>query len=303
MTDQPLPRLFRYTPLRYPGGKSKLAPFLKKVIVENGLSDCVYVEAYAGGAGIALELLFQEFVSRIHINDASLPMFSFWKSVIRKPEQLCRMIVDTPVTLDNWNRCKQVFHHATEHDYLTLGFATFFLNRTNRSGILNGGVIGGRLQTGKWKIDARYNARELARRVSEIAKFSAKISLSGEDAYDFISSGIREWNERTLIYCDPPYYVKGRDLYYDYYQPEDHEEISSLMTSVTRQKWVVSYDNVAQVHHLYSGFQSITYTVGYSARSRREGSEVMFFCDDLVVPALAGTMKPTSAHEPNTTTP
>ena len=282
-------RLIHFTPLRYPGGKAKLAQYVKALLKENRLLDGEYVEPYAGGAGIALELLLHEYVSRIHINDVSRPVHAFWKSVLYHTEEFCRLIVKTPLTVASWDKQKRILGQFAEHDDVELGFATFFLNRTNRSGILNAGIIGGREQTGPWKIDARYNARELVGRVEAIAKMKDRVKLTRLDALRFLKSGIARWPKETLIYLDPPYYVKGRDLYYDFYEHKDHERVASfIMTNIDRQRWIVSYDNVPQIRDLYEGCRHVVYEIGYSARAASQGSEVMFFSDSLKVPPLIG---------------
>jgi DNA adenine methylase len=287
-------RLIHFTPLRYPGGKAKLAPFVKSLLKENRLLDGEYVEPYAGGAAIALELLFHEYVSRIHINDISKPLHAFWKSVLNYTEEFCRLVIKTPVSVTQWDKQKHILENASEHDCVDIGFAFFFLNRTNRSGILNGGIIGGRDQTGPWKIDARYNAKELARRVEAIARFRDRIKLTCQDAMKFLTIGSARWPHETLIYLDPPYFVKGRDLYYDYYEPRDHARVAEFITdTIGRQRWIVSYDNVPPIRRLYSGLRHIVYDIGYSARQASRGSEVMFFCDKLKVSPLIGPVQVT----------
>ena len=283
-----------FTPLRYPGGKGKLASFVKKIIQANKLDDGEYVEPYAGGAAVALELLFLEHVSHIHINDISKPIFSFWTSVLNSTDELCRLIVDTPRTVEIWDKQKAVLKAGTQSSELETGFALFFLNRTNRSGILNAGIIGGRDQTGPWKIDARYNADELVRRIQSVARMSSRISLTNHDAVEFLREGSKKWPRKTLIYCDPPYYVKGRELYFDFYRHEDHCEIAQLVTSeISEQSWIVSYDNVEAIREMYAGNQFITYQIGYSARSSRSGSEIMFFDPNLIVPEISGPLSET----------
>jgi DNA adenine methylase len=290
-------RLIHFTPLRYPGGKAKLAAYVKRLMKDNRLLDGEYVEPYAGGAAIALELLFHEYVSRIHINDVSKPVHGFWKSVLNDTEAFCRLVMKTPLTVPQWDKQKQIIEHPGDHDSLALGFATFFLNRTNRSGILNGGIIGGRDQTGPWKIDARYNAKELVRRVEEIAAMRSRIKLTRQDALKFLTADVTKWPKDTLIYLDPPYYVKGRDLYYDFYAPEDHAQIANFMNaSVTRQQWIVSYDNVKPIRDLYPGARHVIYNIGYSARSASQGSEVMFFGSGLKIPPLIGPIQMTEDH-------
>lgn len=287
-------RLIHFTPLRYPGGKGKLAAYIKSLMKANHLLDGEYVEPYAGGAAIGLELLFHEYVSRIHINDVSRPVHAFWKSVLHHTEELCQLVTDTPLTVKAWDRQKRVLAKQTEHDDLALGFATFFLNRTNRSGILNAGIIGGRDQTGPWKIDARFNAPELVHRITAIAGMKNRIVLTCQDALKFLKKGVARWPQKTLIYLDPPYYVKGRELYYDFYQPDDHARVARFVTTdIERQSWIVSYDNVEAIRSLYKGSRYVTYDIGYSARSSRQGSEVMFFCDGLQVPPLVGPIQAT----------
>lgn len=258
---------------------------------ENRLLDGEYVEPYAGGSAIALELLFHEYVSCIHINDVSKPLHAFWKSVLRNTEEFCRLVTKTPLTVAQWDKQKRIMENPSDHDDVKLGFATFFLNRTNRSGILNGGIIGGRDQTGPWRIDARYNAKELVRRIEAIAKVGNRIKLTRQDALKFLKSGVSRWPKDTLIYLDPPYYVKGRDLYCDFYEHEDHKDIAVFLSKESiRQRWIVSYDNVRPIRELYKGTRHVVYEIGYSARSASQGSEIMFFCDGLKVPALVGSI-------------
>jgi DNA adenine methylase len=190
---------------------------------------------------------------------------------------------------------KRILDNPDDHDDLDLGFATFFLNRTNRSGILNGGNIGGRDQTGPWKIDARYNAPELVRRIESIAIMRDRIKLTRQDALKFLKAGAARWPKKILVYLDPPYYVKGRDLYYDFYEQKDHASVAGVvMNGIERQFWIVSYDNVPQIRDLYKGARHIVYNIGYSARSASQGSEVLFFCDAIKVPPLIGPIQITA---------
>jgi len=258
---------------------------MKSLLKMNKVLDGEYVEPYAGGSAIALELIFHEYVSKVHINDISRAVHAFWHSVLSQTERLCKLIRDSPISLRTWDKQKKIFSNQNDFDDLELGFATFFLNRTNRSGILNGGVIGGRSQDGSWKIDARFNREELIFRIQSIAKMKDRIHLTRMDAIKLLQRYGEKWPAKTFIYLDPPYYEKGRDLYYDFYQPQDHATIQRyLTTTLSKKLWAISYDNVRPIRALYRGRQRITYTVGYSARDTRQGDEVMFFSDALLKP-------------------
>lgn len=274
------------TPLRYPGGKRKLTKFARLLFEQNGLTGGHYVEPYAGGAGLALSLLLLEYASHIHLNDISRPVYAFWYSVLKQPAALCQMIADCRVTMAEWSRQKAVQDSPQRHGRLKLGFSTFFLNRTNRSGILKGGVIGGKNQDGPWKLTARFNKGDLITRIETIARYSDRISLHNQDAEEFIREVIPRLPEKTLVYLDPPYYVKGADLYEDHYEHKDHARVSALVGRIKKKPWIVSYDNVPEIRRLYKNYKQIKYGLNYSAQNRYAGSEVMVFSPGLAIPQV-----------------
>lgn len=273
------------TPLRYPGGKAKLANFIKLIYQQNNLLDGHYVETYAGGAAVALSLLFLEYASEIHINDLSKPVYAFWHSVLYETEGFCELIRSAKVTIEEWDRQKAIQRRAETTSLLELGFSTFFLNRTNRSGIINGGIIGGKDQNGVWKIDARFNKSALIDRIKKVARYRRRINLYNEDASAFLQTILPNLPARTLCYLDPPYFVKGQGLYEDYYQAADHAEIARLVSQITH-PWIVSYDNAPEIAELYKSYRSIAYNLSYSAADRYKGAEIMFFSEGLTLPQI-----------------
>jgi DNA adenine methylase len=270
------------SPLRYPGGKGKLANFVKLLLTQNEMADVHYVEPYAGGASIALSLLFEEYARKIHINDLNRAIYSVWYSVLNETDALCRLIRDTEVSLEVREQQKQV-QGDRDASLLELGFSTFFLNRVNRSGIIRGGVIGGKNQDGAWGMDARYNKLDLIQRVQKIARYRQRIHLYNLNASEFIAQRIPELPANTLTYLDPPYYVKGKDLYQHFYTHADHEIIARLVPQIA-QPWIVSYDAHASLLPLYEGYRSTLYGLSYSAQERYKGAEVIFYSPGLRIP-------------------
>lgn len=274
------------SPLRYPGGKGALSNFMKLVISQNNLLDGHYVELYAGGAGIAWGLLFEEYVQKVHINDLNKSIAAFWLSVLEETDDLCKLITDTIVTAKEWHHQRDIQANPSTYSRLELGFSTFFLNRTNRSGILKGGMIGGKDQTGNWKIDARYNKLDLVQRIQRIARYSNRIGVYNMDAMQFIDSILPALPHKTLVYLDPPYFNKGQELYENHYTSEDHSNIASIISNI-KQPWLVSYDACPQIDLLYQSFYSLRYNISYSAQNRYDGSEVIFFSKKLIVPQVS----------------
>ncbi|RDI73513.1 D12 class N6 adenine-specific DNA methyltransferase [Gaiella occulta] len=273
------------SPLRYPGGKGKIANYIKLVILDNDLVGCEYVEPYAGGASIALSLLFEEYADRIHINDINRGVFAFWDTALRNPDELCRRIQSVPLDVTEWLR-QRAIQRDPNADPVDLGFATFYLNRTSRSGIIGGGVIGGLDQSGHWKIDARFNRGQLIRRLQRIGRFASRITLTSHDAAQYLTE-VLPGLERPFVYLDPPYYTNGAKLYENWYAADDHAAIAATVRRLGV-PWIVSYDAVPEVAELYTSFARIGYELHYSAAiGNLSGSELMFFSPGLVAPSVA----------------
>ena len=270
------------SPLRYPGGKGKIANYIKLLLLENDLVGCEYFELYAGGSGVALSLLYEGLVSRVHINDIDVSVHAFWRAAIHDTEALCRRIQDTRVSVAEWRRQRAV-QEAPDPDRLDLAFSTFFLNRTNRSGILRGGVIGGFKQTGNYGIDARFNKRALIERIEKVGRHRGRITLTQLDAAMYLRGKAAALPKLALLYLDPPYFGQGERLYLNAYGPRDHAEIARLIKKV-RRPWVVSYDAEPSITKLYEGLPMTRYGIHYSAADHYKGREVMFFSPRITRP-------------------
>ena len=275
------------TPLRYPGGKQKLTPFIEEILVCNEI-DGHYVEPYAGGAGVAIELLLSRKVKNIHLNDSDIRLYSFWHTVVNENERLCRKILSASLTIEEWKKRREILKFPEKHDLFEIGYSTFFMNRCNRSGVLKAGVIGGLNQDGNYKMNARFTRNDLIRRIELIGLYSDSISVTCMDAEDFIKNGIPKLDSNCLIYLDPPYFNKAKDLYLNSYLLDDHHRLSSVVQRSINKRWVLSYDNVPEITSLYNERRNFTYNLQYSAATHYKGKEVFVFCDDLILPKKCG---------------
>ena len=268
--------MYAVSPLRYPGAKWRLENFVSAILKDNNLEGGHYAEPFAGGASLALSLLLNGTVSEVHLNDLDRSVFAFWKSITEYSDDLIKRIISTPVTMDVWFTQREIQKNKKNADILDLGFSTFFLNRTNRSGILTAGVIGGKNQIGPWKIDARYNNKNLVDRIARIMPYRSRIHANNIDALQFIRHTIPYLPQKSFIYLDPPYYVKGQDLYMNAYEPENHAELASAVLFDLKHPWMVSYDDMPEIHQLYRGVKRECYILRYSASQQRKGQEVVF---------------------------
>lgn len=273
------------SPLRYPGGKTCLYDLTSQILRLNKLERGHYAEPYAGGAGLALTLLFEAHVSDIHLNDIDRSVWAFWDSVLNRSEDLIELICSTPVEMDQWHHQRSIYLNPQDFDDLTLGFSMFFLNRTNRSGIVKGaGVIGGQDQQGSYKIDCRFNRDELVRRVRRIARYKTRIHLHRLDALDFMNLMDARLPARSLFCIDPPYFNKGSSLYTSFYNPDDHMAVSQAVLGLER-PWILTYDNTPEISHLYKARRQFSFDVNYSVQTKRVGTELLVASKGLVMPS------------------
>ena len=280
-----------YSPLRYPGGKNKLAKFVAMICERNNINGH-YIEPYAGGASVALHLLFNRYVSEITINDIDRSIYAFWYSVLHHTDRLCDLIRKTEINIDNWKKNREIQKDKKKSSLLGLGFSTLFLNRTNISGILNGGVIGGLEQKGKYKLDCRFNKKEIIKSIRGIAQYKKHIHIYNLDALELIKVIQKESkNPSTIFYFDPPYYIKGKSLYVNYYKDKNHLEVSEQIKRIKNSRWIISYDNVSYIKFLYHGFKKIEYSFWYTANNRKKGNEVLFFDKNLIIPRVNNPIK------------
>lgn len=268
------------SPLRYPGGKTRIYPFVKSLLEINQMDNIVYVEPFAGGAGLALKLMLTDAVSKICINDNDPAIHAFWFSVLYHPIEFCEKINKTAITVEEWKKQRDIYSLSDKDDVLSLGFSAFYLNRTNISGIITGGVIGGLQQTGNNKLDARFTKKSLIEKIKIIAEHKDHILLSNKDAKDFLKSEFLNETKNVFVYLDPPYVNKGAQLYKNSFTDEDHRTLAEIVIQ-SRFPWIVTYDVCDLVKNLYAGFRWGFLDMNYSANGNRKAKEYIFFSDHL----------------------
>ncbi len=263
-----------------------MLPLITAILRENDLRLPHYAEPYAGGASLALALLFGGQVSDIHLNDVDAGIWSFWHSILNDTDALVDLIETADVAVPEWRNQREIYRGNDVCDPLKLGFATFFLNRTNRSGIIGtGGVIGGLAQEGNYKIDCRFNKVELIRRIKRIRKYKSRIHLTRLDALQFLKRDSGLFPKRTFLAIDPPYFAKGSSLYTSFYSPHDHADVAQAILALDR-PWVLTYDAAAEISVLYKERQQFLFDIKYSLQTKRIGSELLIASSGLQLPEV-----------------
>lgn len=270
-----------YSPLRYPGGKNRLAKYVEELINLKKLNKSTYVEPFCGGAAVALSLLINGHVSNIIINDYDKSIYAFWHSVLYNSKNLCNKIENTQITIDEWYKQKEVQKNKERSNILDLGFSTLFLNRTNRSGILKAGVIGGLNQDGNYKLDCRFNKNDIIDKIKVINKYKDDIKLYNLDTEELVDKVVNKLGKKSFIFFDPPYYKKGSCLYTNFYKHDDHVSLANKIKKIKYHSWIVTYDNIGTVKNMYKGYLKEEYKLNYSAGKSYDGEEVIIYSKTL----------------------
>lgn len=262
------------SPLRYPGGKESMTSLLRETRRLNDIEGLDLAEPFAGGAGASLSLLFNGDAPRIRINDADEAIHDFGWSILHRTAEFGRMIDKVPLSIEEWKRQRAIYREPGRASRLRRGFAAFYLNRTNRSGILlKGGPIGGLEQAGAWKLDARFNRDGLKQRIQRVADHRRRVSLSSMDGLALLDECD---HEQTFWFIDPPYFHKGETLYLNSLDVSYHQRLADRLKLMPDAAWVVTYDDCPEIRAMYHGWATVReFGLRYVANERRSGREVM----------------------------
>ncbi len=266
------------SPFRYPGGKGFLTGFLAKETVASLAGvEKRYAEPFCGGAGAALNLLKDGTVSRIALNDFDIRIYSAWTAIVRETDRFIARIRETPPTIATWCRMREQVEEGGEDYSFDLGFATYFLNRTSTAGIVLGsGPIGGFEQSGKWKIDVRYYADSMIRRIAWIGAHREQIEITCEAAHVFLQREVTQDEvDGTFYFVDPPYIEAGSKLYLNAMDLPQHRALAQFLRSGALPHWILTYDDDPYVRTIYDGCDIRQLEVNYSLRRTRKARELI----------------------------
>lgn len=270
-----------FSPLRYPGGKSRLFNDTSQLIINNNLQGCTYIEPFAGGSSLALELLYKGIVDKLVLNDFDPCIYAFWNSVLNNTDDLISLIKKTPISIDEWARQKKIHINHNHYSELEVGFSTLFLNRTNRSGILKAGPIGGKNQNGNNTLDCRFNKDDIIRRIELVKQHQSAINFYKYDARVFLKQIVSRQKRQCFIFFDPPYYEKGPGLYINFFTHADHLELSKYIKGINK-SWILTYDNADEIRLMYEDEKITEYNLNYSAQRKYIGTELMYYSKDII---------------------
>lgn len=275
-----------YSPLRYPGGKTQLSKFVIHLLEFNNLNQMVYAEPFAGGFGAGLDLLFNGRVKSVIINDYDTAIYSIWYAILYETERFIDDVLNIKINIQEWERQKENYNNLLERKTYSyeLAISTYFLNRTNRSGIITGGPIGGKKQSGNYKLDCRFNKKDLIRKIIKISEYKDKIQLYNMEANEFIEKIILRYApDEVFVFFDPPYYEQGKNLYTNFFEHDNHVNLKKKIKLLHEYYWILTYDNQKEILDVYEDYNKYLYSINYYAAKVRKAKEILICSDKITV--------------------
>lgn len=267
------------SPLRYPGGKNKLAKYIKKVLDYNRFKTKILVEPFVGGGSVSLNFLLNGWTEKVVIADRDQLIYSFWKTLFNNPDYLIRFIKDVDVNIENFYKYKEIATDKKIDDEKKLAEACLFLNRTSFSGILknNAGPLGGKGQNSNYKINCRFNKKSLIEKIKYFSQFKNKVIVllyNWKETIKYVEK--IKGNDKTLFYFDPPFYKKADGLYRYYFEEKEHLILSKKIKNL-KNKWILSYDRAKKIREIYKEYIRGSFAFPYSINSPAKRIEKEYF--------------------------
>jgi DNA adenine methylase len=262
--------------MRYPGGKAKIKKIILSHLKERYNPSLSYIEPFFGGGSIGLNFLKEIKPRHIWINDADYGLWCLWMSVINKPEIMKKKVMEFTPSVDAFYEFRDTLLAPKPilclwDDICEYGFKKLALHQISYSGLgtKSGGPLGGKEQKSKYKINSRWSAANICKKINRIFDLFSGIDLdcTNTDFEHLLNS------EDALIFLDPPYYEVGNSLYQCGFTIEDHVRLSNILMK-TSNRWVLTYDDHPEIRNLYSWAKieeiSMTYTIVTKNGSRNK---------------------------------
>jgi len=265
------------SPLRYPGSKQALVPYVIRFLKENRLHTEHWYEAFAGGASISLSLLKREVVKQATLIEKDPLIYAFWECVRSDPAILCERIRTLDVSMKTWKRFQKFREPdaVSKYPLIDLGVAGLFFNRTNYSGIIGANPIGGMSQESEYKINCRFTKNTVITRICEAASVAKRLTVIHGDAVSHLRQRKDTiLNKKAVVYIDPPYYAQGQKLYRYHFFDKDHQRLARFLNS-SEFPWLVSYDNAPFIAGLFREKLQKPIRLQYTVRQARSAEELI----------------------------
>ena len=274
------------TPLRYPGGKTWLLDYVKAFARFHKLSSTTIVEPYGGSASISVGLIRSQLVTDATVCERDPLIVAFWNVAIHRNEELIEYLSSLEINMETWYGLRRYLdlEKTNLQNELEAAGAFLFFNRTNYSGIIKGGPLGGKKQLSKYKLNCRFNKGRIADKIRSLKALEDKLKIIQIDGLEYMKNHALQSPDNVFFYVDPPYYGAGKDLYRFYFTDFDHQQLSAFLTG-TEIPWLLSYDDAEFIRNLYQKKSNLPVYTDYQSGHLRRGVKELLISNYVIPPA------------------
>ena len=237
------------SPLRYPGGKSRVAKLLCQYIPPH----TEYREPFVGGGAI---FFYKPKVEKNWINDLHPGLYALWRTLRDHfPEfaDLCKAqdTTDLRATFDYWINRFDLMKAEGNAQLVERAVQYYFINRT----VWTGRVVFDPARRSRLYFSNPEGWGKLEKKLRHLRACAEKLRGVRITCKPF-EKCLGGATPETFIYADPPYYRDSLDtptsrLYEGHFAIEQHESLRDLLANCPA-RVMISYDDRPEVRRLYS---------------------------------------------------
>lgn len=244
----------RLSPLRYPGGKSKLIDYILTQLDPDQLR--MVISPFTGGGSVELALLESGLTKHLVLNDKDPDVYNFWNVSLNQTDELIQLIQTRPLTVSLYETAHQYMTDKKPFNGSNIEKAFLFLinNRCSFSGIYNAGRMGGK-KGSLGDLSARYNPNTLVKQLTRLNKLNNDPSTKIEVRNDSYENIIEEyaWLGNNTFFIDPPYITEqAKSIYKHAFDDTEHHHLFAILNefwhSFPNSDFLVFYDNHTRIN-------------------------------------------------------
>lgn len=249
------------SPLRYPGGKSRVAKKISNLIPEFD----EYREPFLGGGSV---FIYQKqlFPDRIFwINDVYFELFNFWKISQKDIVSLVEKVLHLKAKFQNGKDLHRYLNfNQSKFTNLEKAASFFIFNRITFSGTtLSGGYS-----------ESAFLGRFTKSSIERLKPLDTILEDAQITNFDY-KNLVNRSGKNVFIYLDPPYFSAKESKLYgkrgNLHSNFDHKEFAKVMKGC-KHKWLITLDDCVYIRELFSFAKIKPLEFAYGMRNVKSNS-------------------------------
>lgn len=270
------------TPLRTPGGKSKVVKKLLAPRFPEFEGD--FYEPFIGGGSVALFVAQMYPNKKIYINDLNPKLIGFWRFLQADPNTLVESLhnIRDAFDPDDIEKGKELLQRMSEALYegdgnpLKVAASYYVLNKISFSGMTEHASLS------KSAYKKTFNHKNIDK-ILEVSSHTKNFEISNKHYKDFMTKP----QENDFTFLDPPYMIESSNLYGkdgEMHKDFDHHLFLNSVKDL-KGKWMITYNDNEWLREAYKDYniEVVEYTYFMAFKTNEDGEKETRKKDELII--------------------